>query len=74
MRELQLSSEEIESYIQKLKDPEFFKACFPKAVYSRATKTANSAAVIATAGRKCRVTYGGGNIRPSAAWDQPLCF
>ena len=42
MRELQLTSEEIESYNQKLKDPEFFKACFPKAVYSRATKTAKA--------------------------------
>jgi len=39
IQELQLDANEIEGYIEKLKDPEMFKACFPESVYKRATKT-----------------------------------
>lgn len=42
LRELQLNTEQIKGYIDKLKDIEYFKACFPKAVYSRGTKTAKA--------------------------------
>ena len=42
LRELQLSTEQISGYIEKLNDIEFFKACFPKAVYTRGTKTAKA--------------------------------
>lgn len=35
MRELQISIGDLEAYIQSLKDPEFFKASFPKLVYKR---------------------------------------
>ena len=42
IQELQLDSNQIQVYIDKLKDPEFFKACFPQFVYKRGTKT-NSA-------------------------------
>ncbi len=41
MRELQLSTSDLHSYIDKLKDAEFFKACFPNLVYKRKSGTSN---------------------------------
>ncbi len=41
MRELQLTTKDLQVYIDKLKDPEYFKACFPNLVYKRKSGNSN---------------------------------